>query len=66
MDRIQVEILADGVVSIKTDGISKKNHLSADELLEMVEDFVGEVTSKEKRKIAHHHHHADQHLHHKH
>lgn len=66
MDRIKIEILDDGVVSVKTDGISKKNHLSADELLEMMEDFVGEVTSKETTKNVLHHHHAEQHLHHKH
>ena len=65
MDRIQIKILGDGVVSVKTDSISKKNHVSADELLEMVDDMVGEVQMVEKRKVLHQHVHNHQHLHQK-
>lgn len=63
MDRIQVEILADGKISVKTSAISKKNHLDADELLEMVDDMVGEVESREKLKHSHNHLHEHRHLH---
>ncbi|MCK5138803.1 MAG: hypothetical protein KAQ85_03080 [Thermodesulfovibrionia bacterium] len=66
MDRIKIKILEDGVVSIDTDAISKTNHVSADELMEMMEDMIGEVKVVEKKKVAHHHAHAHQHLHHKH
>ena len=41
MDKMTVEILDDGQVKIQTSDISQKNHMSADELLEMVEDMVG-------------------------
>ena len=41
MDKMTVEILDDGTVSIQTSDISQKNHVSADELLDMVEDMVG-------------------------
>ena len=43
MDKMTVEILDDGQVKIQTSDISQKNHMSADELLEMVEDMVGGV-----------------------
>ena len=43
MDKIQIEILDDGTVSIQTSDISQKNHLSADELLDLIEDAVGGV-----------------------
>jgi len=41
MDKMTVEILDDGQVKIQTSDISQKNHMSADELLDMVEDMVG-------------------------
>ena len=41
MDRMQIEILEDGTVSIQTSDISQKNHVSADELLDLIEDAVG-------------------------
>jgi hypothetical protein len=65
MDRIKVKILEDGVISIDTDAISKTNHVSADQLMELIEDFVGEVEQVEKKKVSHHHAHAHQHLHQK-
>ena len=63
MDRIQCEILPDGKLSVKTDAISKKNHLNADELMEMLEDYVGEVESREQLKHSHQHLHETHHLH---
>jgi len=45
MDIINLEILEDGMISIKTEGISETNHKSADELLEdLLELIGGEVT----------------------
>lgn len=50
MDSIQIEILADGTVSIKTTGISQVNHISADALLDMIEDELGTVKSTAKNE----------------
>jgi len=41
MDVMKVEILDDGTVSIQSKEISEKNHMSADELLDSIEDMVG-------------------------
>ena len=66
MDRMKVKILGDGVLSVDTDAISKTNHISADELIEMMEDFIGEIKEVEKKKVSHSHLHTHQHLHQKH
>ena len=66
MDRMKVKILGDGVLSVDTDAISKTNHISADELIEMMEDFIGEIKEVEKKKVSHSHLHQHQHLHQKH
>lgn len=66
MDRIEIERLADGKVSVKTSAISKKNHVNADQLMEMLDDYIGKVESKEELKHSHQHLHNHQHLHHKH
>jgi len=51
MDIINIEILEDGVISVKTTDISQVNHISADNLLEMLEEELG--TLKEKKPIEH-------------
>ena len=61
MDRIKVKLLGDGVLSVDTDAISKTNHISADELIEMMEDFIGEIKQVEKKKVSHSHAHVHQH-----
>ena len=61
MDRINFEVLEDGAVRFSTDKISKKNHANADEFMEMMKDFIGEV--KEVKKVKHSHEHAHQHIH---
>ena len=66
MDRIKIKILGDGVLSVDADAISKTNHISADELIEMMEDFIGEVKQVEKKKVSHTHLHTHQHLRQKH
>jgi hypothetical protein len=50
MDEIQVEILEDGTVSVKTDKISDAAHFSADQLLEDIADMVGGETKKTPRE----------------
>ncbi len=66
MDRIKVKILGDGVLSVDTNAISKTNHISADELIEMMEDFMGGTKEVEKKKVSHSHAHVHEHLHQKH
>jgi hypothetical protein len=51
-DSIKIQILEDGTVSIETDAISGKNHMSADEFLKMVEKLTG-GESKRKAKEGH-------------
>lgn len=63
MDRIEIEILEDGKLSTKTSAISKKNHLDADQLMELLNDMVGEVVSKEQLKHSHQHLHDHNILH---
>lgn len=41
MDMMDVEILEDGTISVKTKEISEKNHVSADALLDMIEELSG-------------------------
>lgn len=41
MDIIDIEILEDGVISVKTDDISEVNHTSADDLLSELENCLG-------------------------
>jgi len=41
MDIMDVEIMEDGVVKIKTKELSEANHVSADELLDAIEDALG-------------------------
>ena len=39
MDEMIIEILEDGVIKIQTDSLSEKNHISADELLDLIVVF---------------------------
>ena len=48
MDVMKVEILDDGQVKVQTSDISAKNHMSADELLDAIEDYVGGERQTEK------------------
>ena len=40
-DDMTIEILEDGTISVKTTEISEKNHLSADQLLDELENMLG-------------------------
>ena len=50
LDIINWEILADGTISLKTPGISKENHISADELLDQLAENMGGAMTIEKLK----------------
>jgi hypothetical protein len=50
MDIINWEILADGTISLKTPGISKENHVSADDLLDQLAENMGGAMTIEKLK----------------
>ncbi len=72
-DIIQWEILADGTISVTTDGISGTNHVSADRLLQQLFELVGgSVTTRKRTRLelgssltaALEKHCADGHLHH--
>lgn len=45
---IDIEILADGTVSVKTGEVADTQHISADQLLDELEDMIGKVVKTEK------------------
>jgi hypothetical protein len=58
-DVMEIEILEDGTISVKTDAVSGKNHHSADEFLDMIEELTGGKrtrTPRKDKKIKHHKH----------
>ena len=52
-DTIKIEILEDGTFSVETGSIREKNHYSADEFLEMIEDLAGGERQTTPRKMSH-------------
>lgn len=52
-DNIEIEILEDGTFSVKTGTISEKNHYSADEFLDMIEELAGGERKRTPRKMSH-------------
>jgi len=55
-DEIQIEILEDGTISVKTDAISQTNHYSADQFLAEIEELAGgERTTTKRKETAHVH-----------
>lgn len=50
MDNIDIEILEDGTISIKTSEISEANHISADLLLDEIEELAGGQSTKKRRE----------------
>ena len=62
-DIIEVEILDDGIISIKTEGISGTNHVSADGLLNEIEEAAGGVRTSTKRKDKKRHMHVHKKVH---
>jgi len=49
-DQIDIEILDDGTISMKTGAVSQKNHMSADEFMEAVHEMGGGERKTEARK----------------
>lgn len=49
-DNIEIEILDDGTISMKTGTISHKNHMSADEFMDAVQELGGGQRHTEARK----------------
>jgi hypothetical protein len=45
-DKIKIQILEDGTLSIETDSISGQNHMSADEFLKQIEKLTGKTTEE--------------------
>ena len=50
MDTIDIEVLEDGTISIKTSEISEANHISADALLDEIEELAGGKATKKRRE----------------
>lgn len=50
MDKIDIEILEDGTLSVSTDGFKTSNHVSADELVdELISEIGGDVRKSQKK-----------------
>jgi hypothetical protein len=66
-DKIEIKILEDGTLSMRTDEISTANHLSADKLLEEMESLMGGKMifqqDPQAKAHAHLHKHNIQHAH---
>lgn len=65
VDKIEIEILEDGMIKITTGEISKANHCNADELIGEIEKLAGGERQREK-KIGHVHTHGGIEIVHKH
>lgn len=63
MDIINLEILEDGTVTLKTSEISDGNHISADALMAMVDKLMGGKVSIVEDPEAKAKNHAHQHRH---
>jgi len=48
MDVMEIEIMEDGVLKVKTTDISEANHINADELLAEIESTMGGSRTTEK------------------
>ena len=62
-DKMKMEILEDGTITVDTDGVSGKNHKSADEFLAMIEEMTGGGRVTKKKAHAHKHKHGVPHSH---
>ncbi len=59
--QMDIKILSDGTVSIKTGNMQGEHHVSADELLNDIAAGVGGERTIESTKGKHHHHHHHAH-----
>jgi len=58
-DIILLEILEDGMITVKTNAISDGNHISADNLLADIEKLMGGQVTKQKNPDKHNHAHIN-------
>jgi len=64
MDKLDIEILADGTIKTTSGPVSNENHQSAEAFLKSVAAMTGGETVRRPRgdaRQAHHHHHGEQH-----
>ena len=54
-DKMKIEILEDGTISVTTEGISSTNHHSADQFLEEIKKISGGSTETTKTREGHVH-----------
>ena len=54
-DKMKIEILEDGTISVETDKISGTNHHSADDFLKEIKKLGGGSCETNKKKVAHSH-----------
>ena len=66
MDKIKIKILPDGRIVTRTDKISMRNHIEAEDALKELADLLGGEVKVTSSKKGHSHHHADHEEHHKH
>ena len=58
MDKINIEILADGTISLDFGSYASQNHQNADDFLDELEDLMGSKPIVRKKKRAHQHVHV--------
>lgn len=64
MDNIEIEILEDGRIKVKTGSLAGVNHTTADRLLrDMIALAGGDVVTEKSEHEHHHHHHHGTHSH---
>ena len=57
-DIINIEIMEDGTIKVKTEGISDASHISADSLLTQIETLLGGHVTRIKNPEKHNHSHS--------
>ena len=65
-DKIEIEILEDGTISVATDKVSGKNHHSADQFLDAIKKIAGGECETTKNKKSYVHTHGGTHIKHSH
>lgn len=60
MDRIKIEVLADGTIKSTTDAVSPENHQNAETFMKTLGQLTGGEMHREGRgDVAEHHHHHE-------
>ena len=61
IDKMKIQILADGTIRVTTDPISPANHMNAEQLLTNIARLAGGETTRERRPDAQQHTHTHEH-----